>query len=133
MSVDFLAAVRARMLASADISNDVGSRVHTDHLPQATTYPAITYQKISGGKELSLSGPGRIRTARVQIDTWAETRAKSEELAEYVLHQFHGFKGTVGGVYLAVGAVSNDGTGMYEDGIDKYRVSADFEIIYWSA
>lgn len=133
MSEALRTSLRARLLDNPDLSTMVGgNRVYPVHLPQATDYPAITYQKISDVGEPNLAEVSRIRTARMQIDTWAEVPADAWKLADHVRTQMDGFQGTVSGVRFAASMIDSE-TDLYEDAIEKFRVTVDYEIVYWPA
>lgn len=131
MSGDLRIAIRSRVLSHTQIANTVGTRVYPLHLPQGVTYPAITFQKISDVTEGNLSSVSRIRQARIQFDTWATTAIQAARLAEYIREQFDGFQGTVEGVHIATGLIGSE-SDLYEDGVEKYRVTADYQIVYYS-
>lgn len=133
MSEALRTSLRARLLANTDLSAMVGgSRVYPVHLPQAATYPAVTYQKISDVTEPNLGEASRIRTARIQLDTWADTPADAWKLADHIRTQVDGFQGTVSGVRFAASMVDSE-TDLYEEAIEKFRVTVDYEIVYWPA
>lgn len=131
MSADFRTAFRTRLLANATLASETGSRVYPLKLPQDTAYPAVTYQKISDLTEPNLADVSRIKRVRMQVDTWADTALKSWELADLVRDQLDGFKGVVDGIQMTASLIDSE-SDLFEDAIEKYRVTTDYELVYWA-
>lgn len=133
MSADLRTALRTRLLANATLSSEVGgNRIYPVRLPDGVTYPALSFQKISDLTEPHLGGASRIKRARLQVDTWADTPDKAWELADLVRTQLDGFNGVVDGVQFASSIIGSE-TDLYEDGIERYRVTSDYEVSYYAA
>lgn len=66
-------ALRAFLLSYSAITDLIGTRIYPDILPQDPTYPAITYQEISGPRDYTQQGADGVTTYRVQLDLWANT------------------------------------------------------------
>ena len=115
-----------------DLSAIIGSRVYPLRLPDASTaapnvLPAITYQLISDPLKTTHSGHVT-RTARVQIDAYAETYKEAHAVAD-ALELMHGYRGQMGDV--TVGNIFRDS--LREEAIPNakmYSVSQDFVIRY---
>ena len=76
----------ALLSADSGVSALVGNRIHPLVLPRKPTYPALVYQRVSGERVRSLSGPsGRVRP-RVQIDAYAELKWEEVERFEMTPH-----------------------------------------------
>lgn len=64
----------------------LGGRVYPmGNLPQAVTYPAMTYLRVSNPPDYSHAGRGRLVRPRYQLDCWAETSATCEALNSEVV------------------------------------------------
>lgn len=63
-------ALLALLLASSGVTALVSGRVDWGVRPQGSALPAVALHLISGGRDLTLDGPGH-REARVQVDCWA--------------------------------------------------------------
>ena len=59
----------------------VSSRVYPLVLPQNAALPAIAYQRISGPREHSHSGPSGLAHPRIQLACWAATYAEAKAVA----------------------------------------------------
>lgn len=77
-----------------------GGRIHPLELPQGTALPAVTYQRISGPRVRTLSGPGGKARARIQLDGWANTYAEAKALATQLRQALDGYKGLMGTVQV---------------------------------
>lgn len=66
--------LRALILAAPAVAALVGDRGYPVILPQGATFPAFTYQRISGGTRVaSHAGDSGLTLARIQVDCWAST------------------------------------------------------------
>lgn len=115
----------------SDISGQVGARVYHQRAPQNPASPYLTYQVISDRREDSLGGDSRIRHARIQVDAWAGTDLSAETVMGHVTDLLDGKSNTQSGIKFASAWLVNE-TDLYEDSVELYRISADFEIAYWS-
>lgn len=100
-------------------------RVYAQILPQTPTFDAITYQRISGSRELGHSGPTGVCDARYQIDCYSKTAAGAIELGEAAVALLHGYKG--GTIQLATVLSDQD---LSEPDFGEFRRSVDVSILY---
>lgn len=77
--MDMQGALRARLVAAATAA---GARVHWLERPQGGALPAITLQTISGDRPQHMAGFQGTRTARVQLDAWAERYETARAIVE---------------------------------------------------
>jgi hypothetical protein len=124
-------ALRTRILGDAGISALIGTRIFPLILPQATSFPALTYQRISGERMHSHDGPSGLAGPRIQIDTWATSYIGAKQLADLIRQRIDGFKGTVGSDEIE-GIFMDTEREFYEDGdlLKLFRVSMDFFVYY---
>lgn len=122
-------AVYERLTTHSGTAALVGARVYPQVLPQTPTYPAITYQRVSGGNMQSLAGPTGLGHPRVQIDCWAKTQAAVLALAKQVRIAFDGWNGSAGGVTVRA-CMFDQERDFYEPETSDYRVSMDFIFFY---
>lgn len=57
------------------------TRIYPLQLPQSSTFPACTYQRIANTPAKSFDAGGGIDNPLIQIDVWAETRQAAKEAA----------------------------------------------------
>lgn len=132
--------LRSFLLADADISDLVGTRIHPLTLPQNPTLPAITFQWISGTRSHHYQGPDGLSRPRIQFDCYASTYLEMEELSEALRARMDGFSGIIGDLEtLSVQGIFFDSErDFYEDGADQgtgsgaglYRRSVDYFVNY---
>ena len=130
--------IRTFLLADGTISGLVGTRIFPLKLPQAPTFPAITYQMISGGRSHTYGGAVGLASPRFQFDCWGATYLQAEALAEALRIRLDGFSGAMGASPSTVvqGVFFQDERDLYEDGADLgtgsgagvYRRSIDYFI-----
>lgn len=123
-------AFRSLLLSDASISGMVGIRARPVKLPQAPTYPSISYQIISQTTEPNLDERSRIQTARVQVDAWSKDYDTAITLSGHVRDLLDGYKGTHSGIHFAECWQQNE-TDLYEDKVGVYRVTSDFQVTFW--
>ena len=116
--------IRARLLADAGVSAIVGTRIYAVILPQDPTYPAASYQRISGPRMQELAGATDRAMARIQIDSWAVTYAGAQSLAAAIRESLNGFIGTLT-THHAVIRLDNE-RDWYESEAGVYRVIQDY-------
>jgi hypothetical protein len=75
-------ALRAFLLADADIAAAVDDRIVPWPLDQGIEFPAITITKISGIRIGNLSGPATLARPRYQIDYWTDGTAGADAFLE---------------------------------------------------
>jgi hypothetical protein len=94
------------LLEQPAISALIGDRVYPVRLPQGVTLPAVTYQRVAGGEDLTHSGAGPAR-ALVQVDCWANGYDAALTLAAAVRAALAGHRGAMGTArYVAVRIVN---------------------------
>jgi hypothetical protein len=81
--------VISRLKADSDIIALVGSgsplvvRVYPhDQIPQNPTYPLVTAWRIDSQRQVTIDSDGSLVNTRFQVESWAETRAVSDDLIE---------------------------------------------------
>lgn len=112
-------------------------RVYPLMLPQTPTFPALTYQRISGVRDRHQRGPSGTSFARIQCDAWAPaTQAdgsgymRAKNLADAVRKAVDGYAGAMSSVFVQQVQVEGD-RDIYESDAKLYRVSFDL-LIWWT-
>lgn len=113
------------LTADATVSGLVGTRVYPLVLPQKAGLPAVSYLRVSGRQEMSLSGLSGLEAPRIQIDCWATTYAGAKALAAAVRAAM------LSATAFKVGSVSD--RDLYEDDTNVFRVSIDFSVWHRTA
>ena len=128
--------IRTLTIANAGVSALAGSRMYPDALVQNAVLPAIVYQVIDTVATEHLGGIVALATSRIQIDSFATTRAGSVALGEAVrlaLQTKH--RGDNGGQYIheiSLAAGESYGIDRVSAGSDqrRYIVTTDFLVTY---
>ncbi len=122
-------AIKAVLLADADVAAIAGSRVWPMKLPQSATLPAVVYQRVSTTREdFGLRGPVGPTRSRVQLSCWAATFGEARQLWEAVHGALNGWSGYAGGQALQLVRFLN-WLDDYEPGPpERFRVIADFYV-----
>ena len=97
------------------------NRIYPVRSPQDAAYPHIIYTRISGERYNGLSGYLTSEHPTIQIDVYSTSYDQSRTLAgniHTVLNTTTTFK-----------AVLLSDSDLYEDAVNKYRVTADYGVI----
>jgi hypothetical protein len=113
------------LTGASAVSAIVGTRVYPLVLPQKAALPAISYLRVSGAQELSLSGHSGLESPRIQIDCWATTYAQAKALSAAVQAAM------LASSAFKVGSVSD--RDLFEDETNVFRVSIDFSVWHRTA
>lgn len=107
--------VYARLSGSTGVTSIVSTRIYPEELPQNPTYPALTYQRISGNSHFHQTGLTGLGEGRIQVTCWAQKAEKGggdypqvKDLREAVRLALAGFQGTAGGVDIRSVDFTND-------------------------
>lgn len=126
-------AIKELLLEDSGITLLVGDRVYPEVLPQAVTYPAMTFQIISGQSHYHMQGPSELAASRVQFDLYAETKDKLIELKRVFMRLMSGFHNAAVRPGIIQGAFRDNEFGDVEGAIDrtnKVRRNT-FDFIIW--
>lgn len=82
---DFATALRARLVADAEVAAVCSTRIYWGIVPQTATLPYIRLTTISDPRPEHLQGYTAARVTRIQCDCFATTYAAARGLAEKVI------------------------------------------------
>lgn len=116
----------------------VGARIVSEEIPQTVNKPYLSVMQIDRVHEHHMTAADGVAHARVQVDSYARTRAQVEDLADNVRLTLDGFTGevTVGSKSLTIktSRLISDNSDFVRDltGSDTgtKRVSHDYEVWY---
>lgn len=120
-------ALFTRLSTHAGVAALVATRIYPILMPQNTTLPAITKQRISGPRVQSLVGSSGLAYPRYQVDAWASTYDGAKAVADQVRAALDGFRGYVGTVRIGGIRLIGDQE-LYEEETRTHRVSQDFSV-----
>ena len=108
-------------------ATSAAGRIYPLVLPQAPVLPAMTYQRVSGNRVKSLSGPSGLAHPRFQIDCWGATYNEAKTLAQEVRRVIDGYRGQMGSIRVG-GAIVLSDRDIHEPEAEDYRVTIDVTI-----
>ena len=83
------------------LSTVAGGRRYWVQAPQSlSTRPYLVMHRVSGNRDMHLTGPSRYVRSRVQIDVYGESYSQTKTTARAVRDAVSGFVGTIGGVQI---------------------------------
>ena len=123
-----------RLTNYSNLTTLTSTRIYPIKMPQEVSYPAVTFQVISGlprghlmGSDDSLAAP------RVQVSAWGETLSDAVDVADQIkaaLQDFSGTMGGVSGVTVQRIFIESEQIPVIDPEVDIYQVAQDF-IIWW--
>jgi hypothetical protein len=126
----------ARLAGFAGLAALVGARIYPVLAPEAAAAPFVVYQRITGERIDSLSGPSGMATPRFQVDVYATSYAASRAIAEQVRLALDNFRGTQsypgGSTHIRFIALADERDLIEQDvkPAPLYRASMDFTIFH---
>ena len=126
---DVATAICTRLAAHAGTAALIGTRVWLSRLPDDPTYPALVVLKISATRTPLMGDDADKVSARVQVSSWAETRAGVYALAEQVRDALQRWGGTAAGVTVVQVFLDNQ-VEPFEDDIRQWHFPQDFTVWY---
>lgn len=84
------------LLGSTNVTRRVNRRVHQNHMPQGSNYPAIWLSRRSELPSTTFDGDDDPVQTRFDIECLGETQTDAIELSSVVASTLHGTRGTFG-------------------------------------
>ena len=78
------AALIAKLLATAGVTNLVSTRINWSRRPQGSALPAIVLHRIDGTPDVHHGGASGLVVSRVQVDCWAASYGSAKAAARAV-------------------------------------------------
>lgn len=93
--VDIFKHVRAYLSADPALTASLSTRIYPVKLPQGVTFPALTFQRVSGVRFPPLKGRASLARPRYQFDIWTREGAdsafsESQRLGRVLLDRLEG-------------------------------------------
>jgi len=134
VAVDTIEKAIYSLLTTNGVSDLVSTRVYPLILPQPATFPAVTYQRITGDWGITMDGAHNYAEEVFQINTWAATYDGARTLADAVRKVLDNHSGTTGSVYIHVIHLEDEGDllNMTDDvrGSRTFAKRQDYRIWY---
>src|SRR5579871_3661640 len=84
MTTTIEAGLRGLLTGDPTVSGLVADRVFPAPAPQGTVYPFVTWQRITGVRDQTLSGPSGMALPTFQIDAWCDSREQLQGGSAYM-------------------------------------------------
>lgn len=122
----------ARLEVDGAVTALVGSgddaRIYPVLLPQDPTYPAVTYQRVSGARLHNLAGTAGFAMPRLSINCWSRTYGEAKSLAAAIRASLDGFDGTLATIRATIKIVNEIDLPEQEPKPDVYRILQDYTV-----
>ena len=122
-------AIYSRLSGYAGLSALVSTRIYPSLMPQDTTMPAVTYQRISGLPISLLSSDTDIIDARFQFSCFASTYDSGRAVVKQIRLALQRWSGTEATVTILDSLMEND-TDLYDPDTMLHYPVVDFLISY---
>ncbi len=135
MSIE--ADLRTFLLADAGVAAIVAARVYSAPAPQDAAMPFVTYQKLTGERVRSLTGPSGLALPSYQIDCWSDDQqlggsySQAKALAQAVRRALDGYIGRWSGLDVRISLL--DERDSPEDVARALHVTQDYRIWHQEA
>jgi hypothetical protein len=99
-----------------------------------TTFPSLTYQRISTPRVHNLDGAAGLAKGRVQLDVWSHSLSEATQMASAIRGVLHGYSGPMGGIIVTVASLEREFV-LYESPTDAtdlgiHHILLDYRINY---
>ena len=119
--------LRSKLLAASAVAALVGTRVYPVVLPQAPTWPALSYQRVTSDASHRHEQTGRTPVeVWIQIDAWAQTARGARQLALEIKAAINGQRWPIEGVH---GVLLRNQRDLYEEAVKVYRVRTVYTVL----
>lgn len=113
----------------SDQATDAASRIYPNELPQGATLPAIKYFQVSDPPEHTHDGRSGLRHPRFQLDCYADTYLKAQQLAGQAITALDGYRGQMGSATCGA-CFADDKRDNHDPETGRHWVSVDVDIWY---
>ena len=125
--MEFEAALQQYLITFPGLTAIVGTRVYPLTMPQNTTYPALTYQRVSERTIQSHQGTSNFAYTRYRFMCWAKTFPAARQLASALKGAIIGYRGAMGARWA--GSIRHDNElDNYDEQTKTFSVLSDFII-----
>lgn len=95
-------------LADATLTALVGTRVYCGRPPQGAALPLVVFSQVSCVRDIYHGGTVRGARSRFQFSVVATTALAAKTISDALKALYHGYRGTVGGDTIFLGASANE-------------------------
>lgn len=128
------AVLRAALVANANVTAMVGTRVYPLLAPKTASLPFITWRRAGISREHTLAGPMGMPNVSVEMQTFAATYEDARELSDRVRLVLDGYGGTVDNTEVKNVSLENESDDFVQlaggDLPPVYQVTQTFNVIW---
>lgn len=126
--MDLGKAIRAILLSSSAITDLVIDRVYPDRVPQETPFPLIAYTLVSIDPTQIKGAVSPNDVISIQVDIYSQSYETTQGLDTSVRAALDQFKGTQNGVIIQNIDFKNTGAGRYDEVLNVFWTSQDYNV-----
>ena len=122
--------LRTYLVTQSDVTDEVGTRIYPEVLPQSPTLPAVVFRTLTGNSHGHLSGKSCLADAVVQFDCYALTSLAARDAEEEIRKAVDRYEG--GNIRGVFAQAPRSGYEKATDGKDAgyYKASRDYLVFY---
>ena len=120
----------ARLLGASALTALTSTRVYWGVAPQNVAKPYVVMYRVSGIRDMKMSGASGLVESRVQIDSFGTTYASAKGVARQIEARLSGYRGTQSSIVFDGCFLIAERDGYEPDASpdDLHRVSLDFTV-----
>lgn len=110
------------------VSASVSTRIYPDTVPQQAAFPFIAYTLVSTAPTDIKDGVSPLDTISLQVDIYSQDYGVTQGLNDAVRTALDRYRGTNNGVVIDGIRFANTGAGRYDEELEVYWVSQDYDV-----
>jgi len=113
----------------------ISTRVYPERIPDAATFPLVTYQRISTPRTLTMDtsgATGDLISPRFQFDAWATTTSGAKAITDQIRAALNGKTGSIGSVTIRA-SLADEEVPTFVPEIQKHRNRSEYIVFYEEA
>lgn len=126
--MDLGKAIKSLLVAAPSVNNTVSGRIFPDMVPQETAFPLIAYTIINEDPTKIKGAVSPLDTVAVQIDIYSQSYETTQALNDAVRSTLDKFRGTQNGVVIDGFDFQATGAGRYDEKLNVFWVSQDYNV-----
>ena len=134
---DIRIAFRALVLSDPTVNSLCGGRMFTVNLPEGERSPSLVYFRITDFSDYHMQGDSGLQRIFMQLDSWATKHDASVNLADAAHDAISGFRGRAvfsgnsPADFVDIrGIFQTNGRDLFDDTVQMFRMSRDYQIAY---
>ena len=125
--------VELALVAALRHKTTIANRFYPLVVPEGSTYPCATYQRIATRRYPTFEGHANLQTPKIQIDVYSLNYGVSKMAAENIVSEIESSQGTIGDAenyVTGAGVLTTNEFDAYEQDTKRYRVVIEIEVTH---